>query len=307
MGGRKSSRVRVPSRAPAPASMMRSAVRGGRTRAKQLVAARRKTLLSKAFVGNNGVLVAEGDSWFDYPLNDVLGCLEDNFGYRVESVAHKGDTLESMAYDDAQLVALQRRFERVQEQGTSPRAILLSGGGNDIAGDEFAVLLNHQRSQLPPLNAGIVDGIVNVRLRAALARLIGAVTEFSLQYFDRVIPVVVHGYGYAVPDGRGFLGGFWVLPGPWLEPGFRRKGYPDLSFNTAVVERLIDTFNAMLASLPGQAGLGHVRYVDLRPGLSNDLPSAYRAAWANELHPTPVGYRAVAAQFDAIIRSFPRP
>jgi hypothetical protein len=45
-----------------------------------------------------GTLLAEGDSWFDYPLHDVLRLLEDDFGYDVESVAHKGDRVEEMAY-----------------------------------------------------------------------------------------------------------------------------------------------------------------------------------------------------------------
>src|SRR4029079_17971468 len=45
---------------------------------------------------SQGVLIAEGDSWFDYPLNDVLSDLEDSYGYDVESVAHLGDTVEDM-------------------------------------------------------------------------------------------------------------------------------------------------------------------------------------------------------------------
>jgi hypothetical protein len=40
---------------------------------------------------------------------------------------------------------------------------------------------------------------------------------------------------------------------------------------------LIDLFNDMLASLPNQPGLGHVRYIDLRTLLSNTLEGrAYR-------------------------------
>ncbi|MGH8603171.1 MAG: hypothetical protein ACREXR_10480, partial [Gammaproteobacteria bacterium] len=46
-----------------------------------------------------GVLVAEGDSWFDYPWNDVLSLLEDYHGYDVSSVAHRGDRVEHMAYN----------------------------------------------------------------------------------------------------------------------------------------------------------------------------------------------------------------
>ena len=53
----------------------------------------------------NGLLIAEGDSWFDYPFNSVLGELE-NLSYQIESVAHKGDTAEEMAYDPSQLAKL---------------------------------------------------------------------------------------------------------------------------------------------------------------------------------------------------------
>src|SRR5688500_12054064 len=49
-----------------------------------------KLLRSVGDPQTTGVLIAEGDSWFDYPLNDVLRILEDYHAYEVESVAHKG-------------------------------------------------------------------------------------------------------------------------------------------------------------------------------------------------------------------------
>jgi hypothetical protein len=59
-----------------------------------------KALIAKATVTHTsaGVLIAEGDSWFDYPFQDVLSALEDDYGFDVESVAHKGDNVEDMAY-----------------------------------------------------------------------------------------------------------------------------------------------------------------------------------------------------------------
>jgi hypothetical protein len=45
-----------------------------------------------------GFLAAAGDSWFDYPFHDVLKMLDDDFGYNVESSAHRGDPVERMAY-----------------------------------------------------------------------------------------------------------------------------------------------------------------------------------------------------------------
>jgi lysophospholipase L1-like esterase len=173
-----------------------------------------------------------------------------------------------------------------------PDAILVSGGGNDIAGDEFAMLLNHAASGLPPLNDDVVRGVIDVRTRNAYAFLISGLTEIAMRLLKRPIPIVVHGYDYPVPDGRGFLGGFGFLPGPWLQPGFHRKGHGDLDANIVVMTRLIDAFNIMLRQLAGGDGFGHVRYVDLRRTLSN--AAAYKRDWANELHPSERGFNAVA-------------
>ena len=90
-----------------------------------------------------------------------------------------------MAYDQAQLRSLARAFEHVKQDGRVPRAILLSGGGNDVAGDEFALLLNHAASGLPPLNERIVEGVLEERLRFAIGSVIGALTALSERFFDR--------------------------------------------------------------------------------------------------------------------------
>ena len=282
------------------AKIMRAALSHGRESASAVLEERGKTLASGT--GQSGLLIAEGDSWFDYPGDDVLAILEDNYGYRVESVAHHGDTIESMAYDSTQLTKLARAFEHVKQDGREPRAILLSGGGNDIAGDEFAVLLNHAASGLPPLNPRVVEGILDERLRFAIGSVIGAVTELSQRLFGRKPPVLIHGYAHPVPDGRGYLGGFWFLPGPWLRPGFSAKGYEDRKRCCDIVEDLIDRFNEVVQSIAGSNGFEHVSYVDVRPLLSNELPNAYRKSWDNELHPTDAGYALIAKKFDDTIR-----
>ena len=223
-------------------------------------------------------------------------------------MAHKGDKLEDMAHEPGQVEGLTRAFEKVRARGKKPRAILISGGGNDIAGDEFGVLINHVNSGLPALNATVADGVIRERLRTAMASLVGVVTRLSESHFAERARVVVHGYDYPVPDGRGWLGGAWSLPGPWLEPGFRGKGHAGekprerlsvLAANTDVLRDLIDRYNVMLAELVrdlASGGLDHVRYVDLRGTLSAVLPSGYKADWGNELHPTKPGFARVAAR-----------
>src|SRR5215831_11803792 len=70
---------------------------------------RRKIIAERALtpevaaVATTQVLIAEGDSWFDYPWTDILRILEDEYLYDVESVAHKGDRIEDMAYSGGQL------------------------------------------------------------------------------------------------------------------------------------------------------------------------------------------------------------
>ena len=246
------------------------------------------------------VLVAEGDSWFDYPWLDVLGALEDNYGYEVEEVAHKGDRVEDMAYAESQLVDFNRKLEKVIRRGERPRAILLSGGGNDIAGDDFHIFLNHRASGAPGLNESVVAGIIDERLTLSYARIISSVAETSKKLLGEHLPVLVHGYGYAVPDGRGFWGGGWFLPGPGLAPGFERKGYHKLSERKKILRALIDRFNANLQELVAlPAFKDFVHYVDVRPTLPSG--ASYQTYWADELHPTRIGFQRVAAEFEAVL------
>jgi lysophospholipase L1-like esterase len=250
-------------------------------------------------VGSAGTLVAEGDSWFDYPLWDVLKMLEDEYGFEVESVAHRGDRVEDMAYGPGQLDAFCRRLEKLIRNNDPPRAILLSGGGNDIAGDEFRVLLNHAHSPIAGLNADVVHGIVDQRIRYSYITIIAQITRISETMLGRRIPIVTHGYDYAVPDGRGFLGGWGPLPGPWLEPGFCDKGFGDLQANKITIQKLIDRFNDMLSGLVRLDGFEHVKWVDLRNTLSSG--AKYKDDWGNELHPTKSGFRRVAAKIAEVL------
>lgn len=292
----------------AKAAATQKAIAFGRRRANEAIAARRRTSArALAASGQSGMLLAEGDSWFDYPLHDVLSTLERAHHFRIESIAHRGDNVEGMAYDEAQLTSLTRKFDNLQRDGHVPRAILLSGGGNDIAGDEFRVLLNHANSGLPTVNARIVEGLIDERLRVAMVTLISTLSRLSEEYFRRAVPIVVHGYGYVVPDGRGYFGGAWILPGPWLEPGFRAKGHASLPKNTRVMVELIDRYNTMLATLPRQAGFRHVHHLDLRKRLSNELIGReYRQWWENELHPSKKGFALVAEAFAGLLRKLPQ-
>jgi len=296
-----SHRKRTSARSAAAAPDMKQlarAVKAGRERALEVITEREK--VARLELVSKGVLIAEGDSWFDYPRADILDNLEDEHGWEVDSVAHQGDTLESMAYDDRQLRNLAKAFERISASGRRPKAILLSGGGNDIAGAEFAIMLNHERSSLEPLNAEVLAGVIDTRLLDAAVALASGVTALTQRFFGGApIPILIHGYDYPVPDGRGFMGGFAFLPGPWLLPGFDQKGYTNAAERLQLMHVLMDRYNAMLKKVPLAPGMGHVRYVKLLDMLTTG--PGYKKDWANELHPTQDGFKKVAQEFDRIL------
>jgi hypothetical protein len=296
------------------ARVTRAALEVGRRQAKEILKFRGRALKrrtkalqtrSKAAkaAATAGVLVAEGDSWFDYPLHDILKMLEDDHGYDVESVAHKGDPIEEMAYGPNQLDDFTRRIEKLLRRNIVPKAVLLSGGGNDVAGTEFGMLLNHAQSAVAGLNAQVVAGVIHQRIQNAYITILSAVTSICEEKLGRRLPILVHGYDYPVPDGRGFLGGWWMLPGPWLEPGFREKGFEKLPQRIAMAQELIDHLNAMLQTVASLQPFAHVKYIDLRNTLPRD--KHYKDWWANELHPTEKGFARVTDKFVTELAALP--
>ena len=215
--------------------------------------------LTVATIHTTGYLVAGGDSWFDYLFHDVLKLLHDKHGYIVESTAHAGESIEHMAYAGGQSEGIQRCLETVAAHGVAPLAVLLSGGGDDMAGKEFGMLLNNATSRSSGWNATILDGLIEQRINLAYKIFIAQINHLCTETFDKIVPIIVHGYDYPVPDGRGVLGGWWILPGPWLKPGFDEKLYTALPTNIALMQSIIDKFNVMLATLP--AAFPNVRYL----------------------------------------------
>ena len=193
------------------------------------------------------ILVADGDSWFDYPLRpDIVSALEIE-NWAVFSAARSGDTLESMMYDNSQLSSLYRILARaffLDEtieydedissckydivRNASPKAILLSAGGNDILGDELAFLLEHADS------SAVDDDRVNQRLKGGLfyrlerilieyvSAIRFACRDVSEKYNSdskcQNIPIIIHGYDYAEATGIGYRVLGVTFRGPWIRP-----------------------------------------------------------------------------------------
>jgi hypothetical protein len=249
-------------------------------------------------------LVAEGDSWFDYqPGFDVLDNLKYYYSYNIIKLSTAGDTLENMVFG----TGLNRDYTRTAVQLNTliqsvityqPKAVLFSGGGNDLAGEPLEAFLNHKDSAIQPLlRLGQVGDVIDGQFRAAYQTLSEKVWAVCPQTH-----VVTHGYAHAIPDGRGvfnFPFGFHFV-GPWLKPAFSKKNILDLALAAGIIRQLIDRFNDMLSNLQAHYrnnSQGRFHYIDLRRVvMTND--------WVNELHLSHAAYKKVAARFHEVLNSF---
>ena len=242
------------------------------------------------------LLVAEGDSWFELPYTpirrDVVEWIR-SFRYVVRPVADYSHTLKHMAYDPDQHRETTDLFQRLARRSRPPSAIILSGGGNDLV-NELNSLLNSAGSNNPILRKHEVDEFVD-DVRDYFTDLVQFIKTACQESFKTdSIPILIHGYGYPVPDGRGFRVFGARVRGPWLHPVFEAKGYTDLQENTQAMKELVGKFNGMLSDFSG--GMKHVHYVDVRDCLTNEL-EGYHNDWNDELHPTNSGFEKVAGKF----------
>ncbi len=229
------------------------------------------------FRPNRDNLVAEGDSWFDYlPGTDLIDCLRNHHGYNITNYAKAGDTLENMIYGTGINGSFQRTTPSIDKVlrkigQIKPKVFLFSGGGNDIAGDEFSSYLNHNNSGLPVLRKDYINNIINVVFKKYFEDLIAKVASMSSETH-----IIAHGYGHTLPTGKGVGIFSFNFSGPWLRPALAMKGVFDPVVQKDAVEKMINSFNEMLSSVASTNSKFH--HIDFRKLIDqhND--------WANELH-----------------------
>lgn len=283
--------------------------------------AHRKILLNSAmmdFAPNIKTcrFLAQGDSWFNYWIgHDVLYWLQTDYGHTIDNIAVAGSTLNDVVYgqvphdflDFRQTDAPSRLAELVDRiKSDKPQALLISAGGNDIAGDEFFSFIDNAKSGLPQVNSTVLQGVVSQTFEQAYRILIETAIHAADKDGYSGMKIFTHGYDYPWPDGRGVV---WIkgLIGPWFDASFKAKNYPctshsELLVRRGIVKSFIDGINVMLQSLSKDpAYAGRVVHIDARNTLTDEI-SSYADAWANELHPTNTGFQAIAKVFNDVIQ-----
>lgn len=249
--------------------------------------------------GSKSYIIAEGDSWFDYlPGLDLIDCLQKYHNYDIECFAKAGDTLENMTYgtrinkDYSRYVPQFYKVKNRVEQ-KKPRVFLFSGGGNDIAGDEFISFLNHKLSNPSSVfRQDYADYMIKNVFKGCF--------EFLIREIKSVSPntmIISHGYGHTYPTGVGVgLLGF-DFAGPWLLPAFIQKAVLSDIERKRIVVKIIDMYNDMLSALSNIHS--NFIYVDLRDIINPD------SDWVNELHLKNSAYARAADEISNVIAKLP--
>ena len=246
-------------------------------------------------------VLAIGDSWFWYPKsNNLLDGISrlpkllDPYRNMVR-LGENGALLADFVDVPGRKGKFAKRLDRQLQPDTLKyfTVFMVSGGGNDAVDYELALNIDCSHAATP---ADCIDALGMVALVKQLTQSMGLLLHEVFVAFEQIgrTPLTfLHGYDYAVPDGRGF--GLAGLPfkGPWLKPAMdARKVPPDIGLRKGVMRILIDSVATAFKQFENPAA--GIRFVDCRGTL--DSGPDYKKDWDNELHPTNRGFNKVLDQ-----------
>jgi GDSL-like Lipase/Acylhydrolase family len=220
-------------------------------------------------------LLLVGDSWFWYPVDNLAVEIAAKLSQQVLLVVGRSGA-EAGEWATKYRKEIERTFDLY---ASGVRGLLISGGGNDIAGtDDFTRLLKPDcsgakrvedcwRAGQPDAAMALIDGAY----RALIAKFRAA---------NPAAPAFVHQYDDAWPTGKGFFG-----PGDWLKVPMDVARVP-AKLRRPLFADLIARLKALQTRMASEPALKVV--VMNTQGV---LPSVDDSMWANELHPTPAGFR----------------
>lgn len=236
-------------------------------------------------------ILAEGDSWFDYPFEGggVISRLQASMRADILNLAHHGDEARHM-------LGLKQRRRIIAELMNTRRmydAVLFSGGGNDIVGDTFCLWLRDRDAVSGDASRAINESGFTAELGVithAYEELISIRDEACRATPGRRIVVFLHAYDWAIPNGSGVCPGI----GPWLKPSLDDRGWTSRAEARVIVRTALERFARALGDLaarhsdviliPTQGVLGETQ-------------------WHNELHPNGTGFAKVARLFQQTIEA----
>lgn len=273
----------------------------------------RTARIRKALVRREGLKVAPpkvpldflaiGDSWFEYPLDGNgpsfgntaivaqthLGAIGDPPPHILNQALHGQSTQAVLSYENQETIisVLEDPDQWLNRDSGLPDAILVSAGGDDLVGDQFAIYLDYGGTN--GLNVGRFAGALD-SVEASYADL------FAFRdIFAKGVPVIAHCYDYALPNNVHPI----CVPHGWLQPSIDFAGY-EYQPGLVIVRQMIDMFYDRLTKLAA-VPQNNFYVVDTRGTLTRN--TSQPLGWANEIHPYPSGFAALADKFLGLLKT----
>ena len=231
------------------------------------------------------VLISEGDSWFSFPIHANTVDFLDQMAERRISLLR----LEASGDEALRIIGGKQKLKLAKYLQRYPvNALLFSGGGNDIVGQDLLPLLKQKQ-----LGMSWEDCINRTTTDARFDRLRSAYLDL-VHLRDESRPscrVYVHGYDWAVPSGKGAK--MWgIKVGPWMRPNLEAKGITDPGDQQQIIHWLLERFQDLVKKIAEQPDVVLVPTVG----------TLAKGDWNDELHPSRKGFEKIAERFRASLK-----
>ena len=190
-----------------------------------------------------------------------------------------------------------------------PKGVFLSAGGNDLILDALNLVLEYRESSAPQvIDMVILDGFLK-RVQRMLSEYVSAIDTLCDNVFPNLgdgwgpcmeIPILIHGYDYALVSGSGYRIAGIEFTGPWLEPAFAKKGHEDRSTNEQELREVINRYNDALCHVAN-------RFRETRlsmPFYVLDFRGEVDDEWNDEIHPNRAAFGKLAERIGRIVSDF---
>ncbi|NJM55610.1 MAG: hypothetical protein HC841_06580 [Verrucomicrobiae bacterium] len=227
--------------------------------------------------------LAEGDSWFAFPLwlrTNLIEELIKRLGTSTTWLKRQsnGDEAREMMCGP-QYTATVKLLQRLKREEVRVDAILFSGGGNDIAGESLLPLLR----KFQP-GSGWMDCIHHDRFERRLESIANAYHELATlrDEFQPGTPVLTHAYDYAIVSGKPVrvLG---LKIGPWIKQHMEgEKGITQPRFQQEIINHMLSRFDDMHTRLEQQLETGSMSARKASSSMPTGRTNCTRQARASE-------------------------
>ncbi|OOZ38534.1 hypothetical protein BOW53_15225 [Solemya pervernicosa gill symbiont] len=229
-------------------------------------------------------LLAIGDSWCWYPINNLLNpinnllnLLSTDYHAILVRGANGADTTDLVKPVIMQII--NQDLSLVGGYGETLKAVLISAGGNDIAGEK-------KINKLLRSDCSDAESVIDCFNQSGIEAVFTEIEQYYQILVDTILgklpqtTIFIHSYDHPIPDGKSLQ-----------QPMVKRKVPKQLQ--QPVVTELFDLLAGVMSKLASANGA--IEFVDCRNTL---LPSD----WLNELHPTPLGFDKLAGPWEIALR-----